>query len=103
MNGKSWRSLRNWYKIQTSRVRANGLISDKFPVQQGACQRGLLSHWLFLCFNNDIPQILTKHCRMLTVNYTPCNPVMHVLDVKVDTLVKQIAVSTPELKNTHGQ
>ena len=54
MNGKSWRLLRNWYKRQTSRVRANGLISEKFPVQQGVRQGGVLSPWLFLCFNNDI-------------------------------------------------
>jgi hypothetical protein len=76
MNGKSWRLLRNWYKRQTSRVRANGLISEKLPVQQGVRQGGVLSPWLFLCFNNDIPQILAKHCGMLTVNSIPCNPVM---------------------------
>ncbi|CAB4025723.1 Hypothetical predicted protein [Paramuricea clavata] len=36
MNGKSWLLLRNWYKRQTRRVRANGLISHKFPVHQGS-------------------------------------------------------------------
>ena len=76
MSGKSRRLLRNWYKRQTSRVRANGLISEKFPVQEGVCQAGVLSPWLFLCFNNDIPLILTKHCSMLTANYITCNPVI---------------------------
>jgi hypothetical protein len=43
MNGNSWRLLRNWYKRQTRRVRANGLISEKFPVQQGVRQGRVLS------------------------------------------------------------
>jgi hypothetical protein len=79
MNGKSWGLLRNWYKRQTSRVRANGLISEKFPVQQGVRQGGVL----FLCFNNDISQILTKYCGMLTVNNIPCNPVMVADDITI--------------------
>ena len=81
MNGKSWPLLHNRNKRQTSIVRANGLISEKFPLQEGVCQAGVLSPWLFLCFNNDIPQILTKHCSMLTVNSIPCNPVMVADDI----------------------
>jgi hypothetical protein len=100
MSGKSWRLLGNWYKRQTSRVRANGLISEKFPVQEGVCQAGVLSPWLFLCFNNDIPLILTKHCSMLTVNSIPCNPVMVaddiiILSTRVKGLQEQMILWNP--------
>lgn len=54
IRGKTWRILRAWYSNMSSRVIYNDLISDQFPILQGVRQGGVLSPWLYLCFNNDI-------------------------------------------------
>ena len=32
----------------------NGLLSESFAIKQGVRQGGVLSPWVFLCYNNDI-------------------------------------------------
>lgn len=54
IRGKTWRILRSWYSKLFARVIFNDLVSDPFPVKQGVRQGGVLSPWLYLCFNNDI-------------------------------------------------
>ena len=60
IQGKIWRLLRNWYSKLTSRVIFYGAPSSEFPILQGVQQRCVLSPWLFMIFNNDLPQILNE-------------------------------------------
>ncbi len=39
-------------------VLLDGLVSEAFPVKQGIRQGGVLSPWLYMCFNNDISELL---------------------------------------------
>ena len=55
IKGKSWRILRKWYQKMRCCVSLNGKLSPIFPALQGVWQGGVLSPWLFLCYNNDIP------------------------------------------------
>ena len=41
-------------------VLLDGLISKAFPVKQGIRQGGVLSPWLYMCFNNDISESLNE-------------------------------------------
>ena len=60
MKAKSWRILRNWYGRMSCCVSVNGAISSMFPVRQGVRQSSVLSPWLFMCYNNDIPDELAS-------------------------------------------
>ena len=68
MKGKSWRILRKWYDKMRCCVSLNGKLSPLFSVKQGVRQGGVLSPWLFLCYNNDIPDILKSTGYGLTVD-----------------------------------
>jgi hypothetical protein len=54
IQGKSWRLLKKWYSNLSCRVAHNDLLSEPFLIRQGIRQGGVISPWLFLCFNNDI-------------------------------------------------
>ncbi len=75
-NGKSWRILRNWYGKMRCCVSVNSLQSNMFPVKQGVRQGGVLLPWLYLCFNNDIPEILKPIDSGLKVHNIHCNSVL---------------------------
>ncbi len=36
----------------------DGLVSEAFPVKQGIRQGSVLSPWLYMCFNNEISELL---------------------------------------------
>ena len=59
IQGKTWRLLRNWYTKFSCCVAHNGVISQPFKVRQGIRQGGVLSPWLFLCFNNDLSEVIS--------------------------------------------
>lgn len=67
MKGKSWRILREWYGKMVSSVVLGERTSPTFPVYQGVRQGGVLSPWLFLCYNNDLPEVLRSTGHGLTV------------------------------------
>ena len=54
IKGRTWRLLRAWYNRLTGRVLLNGLLYESLAIKQGVRQDGVLSPWLFLCYNNDI-------------------------------------------------
>ena len=81
INGKTWRLLRNWYKKLSSCVSLNGLMSDLFPVRQGVRQGGVLSPWLFLCFNSDIPLEINQVCNGIKVDTVWCGNVLVADDI----------------------
>ena len=56
------------YYIQRCCLSLNGKLSPLFSVKQGVRQGGVLSPWLFLCYNNDIPDILKSTGYGLTVD-----------------------------------
>ena len=60
IRGKTWRLLRNWYSNMSCCVLLDGLVSESFCVSQGIRQGGVLSPWLYMCFNNDISELLDK-------------------------------------------
>ena len=60
-----------------------------FDVTQGVRQGGVLSPWLFLCFNNDIPDILKSTGYGVTVNDIYCNSVLVADDVTLLSLQVQ--------------
>ena len=86
MNGKSWRILRNWYGKMRCYVALSGLISSIFPVKQGVRQGGVLSPWLFLCYNNDIPTVLQSIDCGLTVQDINCSAVLVADDITLMSL-----------------
>ena len=53
--GKDVAIHRKWYGKLSSCVSVNNLTSDLFPVLQGVRQGGVLSPWLHMCLNSDIP------------------------------------------------
>ena len=57
-----------------------------FPVKQGVRQGGVLSPWLFLCFNNDIPEILKPIDSGLKVDNIHCNSVLVADDITLLSL-----------------
>lgn len=81
IRGKSWRLLRKWYSKLVCRVMVNGLISDTFPVLQGIRQGGVLSPWLFLCFYNDISDVLARTNAGLKLKSMYCGNVIVADDV----------------------
>ena len=60
-----------------------------FEVKQGVRQGGVLSPWLFLCFDNDIPDVLKSTGYGVTVNDIYCNSVLVADDVTVLSLQVQ--------------
>jgi hypothetical protein len=86
MNGKSWRILRNWYSKMHCYVSLNGQTSSVFPVLQGVRQGGVLSPWLFLCYNNDIPDVLQSADYGLSVQDINCSSVLVADDVTLLSL-----------------
>ena len=86
MKGKTWRILRRWYQGMKCCVSLNGKLSLTFPVMQGVRQGGVLSPWLFLCFNNDIPSVLQNTTYGLNVNNVFCNSVLVADDVTLLSL-----------------
>ena len=58
VSGKTWRLLRNWFSKMSCCVLLEGLLSDPFFIKQGIQQGGVLSPWLYMCFNNDIAEVL---------------------------------------------
>ena len=55
IRGKTWCLLRAWYSKLSACVALNDRYSDHFPIKQGVRQGAVLSPWLFLVYNNDIP------------------------------------------------
>ena len=49
-----------WYSNMSCCVFLDGLVSEVFPVNQGIRQDGVLSPWLYMCFNNDIAKSLDE-------------------------------------------
>ena len=60
VRGKTWRLLRNWYGKMSYCVSLEGFLSDRFSIKQGVRQGGVLSPWLFMCFNNDVTETMLK-------------------------------------------
>ena len=75
IKGKTWRLLRKWYGKLSSYVWVNDLKSDKFPISQGVRQGGVLSPWLYMCFNNDIPSEISQKGHGITVDALWCGNV----------------------------
>ena len=99
INGKSWRILRKWYEGMRCCVSLNGKSSPFFPVKQGVRQGGVLSPWLYLCFNNDIPNILNATGYGLKLNDIHSDSVLvaddlTLLSVRVDGLQTMINTIT---------
>lgn len=98
--GKTWRLLRKWYSKLLCCVSVNGLISDTFPVRQGIREGGVLSPWLYLCFNNDIYKILSECDGGLTVKSTYCGNVTVADDiVLLSPMVKGLQKLISEMEN----
>ena len=57
-----------------------------FPVLQGVRQGGVLSPWLFLCYNNDIPDVLQSANYGLSVQDINCSSVLIADDVTLISL-----------------
>jgi hypothetical protein len=57
-----------------------------FPVKWGVRQGGVLSPWLFLCFNSDIPEILKQIDSGLKVDNIHCNSVLVTDDITLLSL-----------------
>lgn len=81
IRGKTWRLLYNWYSKMSSCVMHAGLISSKFPVFQGVRQGGVLSPWLFLVFNNDIPEELAISSDGLCIGHSLCDSILVANDI----------------------
>lgn len=81
IQGKSWRLLRHWYNKLTSRVLLDGVASDEFPVRQGVRQGGVLSPWLFMIFNDDLPKIVSECNEDFWLSNISCNPIMVADDI----------------------
>ena len=58
VKGKTWRLLRNWHGKISCCVLLDGLLSHSFPIKQGIRQGGILSPWLFMCFNTDVTETM---------------------------------------------
>ena len=56
INGKSWRIIKAWYQIPTSRVKHENTLSASFPVGRGVKQGAVLSPSLFLVIMNSLLQ-----------------------------------------------
>jgi hypothetical protein len=80
IQGKTWRLLWNWYNKLTSRVLIDGVPSAEFPVLQGVRQGGVLSPWLFMIYNDDLPKMFHQN-ENLYVNNIPCNRIMVADDI----------------------
>lgn len=81
IQGKTWRLLRNWYSALTSRVLFDGVVSDDFSILQGVRQGSVLSPWLFMIFNDDLPEMVNKCNQGLMLDSLSCNPIMVADDV----------------------
>lgn len=81
IKGKTWRLLRNWYGALTSRVLFDGIVSDNFSIQQGVRQGSVLSPWLFMIFNDDLPKMVDECNEGLMLDQLPCNPIIVADDV----------------------
>ncbi len=86
MKGNSWWVLRKWYQKMWCCVSLNEKFSPTFQVKQGVRQGGVLSPWLFLCFNNDIPDVLKSTGYGVTVNDIYSNSVLVSDDVTLLSL-----------------
>lgn len=51
------------------------MASEEFPVLQGVRQGGVLSPWLFMIFNDDLPKILSECNEHFWLNKLLCNPI----------------------------
>ena len=80
IQGKTWRLLRNWYSKLTSRVITGGIVSAEFPILQGVRQGGVLSPWLFMIYNDDLPKIFDPN-DSLWLNKLRCSPIMVADDI----------------------
>ena len=81
MKGKYWRNLRNWYDRMSCCVSVNGAISSMFPVRQGVRQGSVLSPWLFMCYNNDIPNELASTREGIIISDMKCSTVIVADDI----------------------
>ena len=81
IKGKTWRLLRKWYGKLSSCVWVNDLTSDKFPISQGVHQGGVLSPWLYMYFNNDIPFQISQKGHGITVDALWCGNVLGADDI----------------------
>lgn len=86
LKGKSWRILRKWYSQMCCCVSLNGQTSSMFAVKQGVRQGGVLSPWLFLCFNNDIPDVLKSTGYGVTMEDIYCSSILVADDIALLSL-----------------
>ena len=104
MKGKSWRILRDWYNRMACCVSVNGVNSYFFRARQGVRQGSVLSPWLYMIYNNDVPEILMATGEGVTVSDTKFSTIIVADDitltsVKVSGLQKLIdAVENYSLK-----
>ena len=85
VRGKTWRLLRNWYGKMSCCVSLDGLLSDRFSIKQGIRQGGVLSPWLFMCFNNDVTEtMLNTGCG---AELDPSMPISNVIIADDITLI----------------
>ena len=78
-----------WFGNIKCSVSLNGKKSAYFPVKQGVRQGGYLSPWLYLCYNNDISNILGATSYGITVNSTTGNSVLAAGDTTLISLTVQ--------------
>ena len=62
-----WIVIHNLYTDMTSQVKWNNNISQKFSIQQGVRQGGVLSTHLYKLYINDLPTQLEEHVLGLTI------------------------------------
>ena len=86
MKGKSWRILREWYSKMSSCISLGKKLSPMFSVKQGVRQGGVLYPWLFLCFNNDLPDVLMSSNYGITTHDIHCNSILVADDITLLSL-----------------
>lgn len=81
IRGKTWRLLYNWYNKLASCVSHSTLSSPVFRIRQGVRQGSVLSPWLFLVFNNDIPDVVNDSHQGLQIGDVSCGTILVADDV----------------------
>ncbi len=88
IQGKFWRCLRDLYKNMYSAVRVNGIVSEKFEVQQSVRQGGVISPWLYLIYVNDLIVQLRKSDLGADIGSTYAGSPFHADDIALLSLTQ---------------